>query len=373
MMNISIDFNWKIALQAANFLVFQHTGKYLSDLEIIILRGAWDNCTYEQIAEAEGYTSSYLCRDVGCKLWANLSTALKEKVSKKNFKAALQREWKSCTQASLFERQTPTAKPITTENTTFSTGSVDLGSSLYLERSPIESICYETILKPGSLIRIKGAKWMGKTSLIDQILEQGNLHGQKTVYLDFANVERVILQNLDKLLHWLSVVVSQQLKFKNKVRAYWDTTVLNSDHNCTFYFEQYLLKETKCDVVLALDNLDRLFAHQEITIEFLKLLRSWHEKGKNNPLWSKLKLILAYSTSTYIPLNIDRSPFNAGVPILLTEFDRQQVKTLADWYQLDCDEFEISRLMNEVGGHPYLLKLAMYQIKAKNLNEYFQL
>jgi hypothetical protein len=61
MISTYIDLNCKTALQAANILVFQHTGEYLSDLAIIILHGAWNNHTYEQIAEAESYTSSYLC------------------------------------------------------------------------------------------------------------------------------------------------------------------------------------------------------------------------------------------------------------------------------------------------------------------------
>lgn len=52
-----IDFTWKIALQAVNSLMFQYTGEYLSDIEILVLHGAWNNCTYEQIAQAKGVSS----------------------------------------------------------------------------------------------------------------------------------------------------------------------------------------------------------------------------------------------------------------------------------------------------------------------------
>ena len=106
-----IDFTWKTALQAANSLIFQHTGEYLSDREILVLHGAWNNYTYEQIAQAKGYTSSYLCKDIGHNLWKNLSTALKVKVSKTNFKAALGREWRKYTQATLSHRLSRLAKP----------------------------------------------------------------------------------------------------------------------------------------------------------------------------------------------------------------------------------------------------------------------
>ncbi len=53
--------------------------------------------------------------------------------------------------------------------------------SHYVERPPIESRCYETILQPGSLLRIKAPKRMGKTLLIDKILHQATQQNYRTV------------------------------------------------------------------------------------------------------------------------------------------------------------------------------------------------
>ena len=82
------------ALETANSAVLAQVGRHLSDVEITILRGAWQNQTYEQIAEMSGYSISYLTRDVGPKLWKLLSRALREAVSKTNFQAALERQWR---------------------------------------------------------------------------------------------------------------------------------------------------------------------------------------------------------------------------------------------------------------------------------------
>lgn len=366
-MNLNTEFTWEKAQQTVEGIIFKQTGKHLSDLEIIILRGAWDNKTYEEIAETEGYSSSYLSKDIGNKFWNNLSTALQEKVSKKNFKGALQRKWCKHTQVNLIQYQTQISESLTTKNLAFPEGSVALGSPFYVKRSRCESVCYETIVKPGSLIRIKGAKWMGKTSLVNRILEQGRNSDYKTIYLDFDSVERSIVQNLDKLLRWLCAMVSRQLKLANKVNDYWDTDILGSNDNCTVYFEEYILAEITKEIVLAVDNIDRLFAYEEVIEDFLGMLRSWHEKGKTYHCWSRLKLVLAHSTEVYIPLDINQSPFNAGVPILLEEFDDKQVKILANLYQLKWDKFEISQLMDLVGGHPYLVRLAMYHVKNQNI------
>ena len=367
MMSICIDLTWKTALQAANVLVFQHTGEYLSDLEIIILHGAWNNYTYEQIAEAEGYTGNYLCRDIGCHLWENLSTALKVKVTKTNFRAALQREWQKYTQAILSQNRNRLSQLLSLDNITLFEGLVALGSTFYLEQTPLETICYETILKPGSLIRIEGAKWMGKTSLVERILEQGNLQAHNTVYLDFNSVDREIIQDIDKLLIWLSIMVSRQLDLKNKLQYYWDKSILNSHNNCTVYFEDCILAKTKSDIILALDNIDRLFCDKEVTEKFLRLLYNWHEKGKFDDRWSRLKLIVTQSTKASIPFDIGYFFLNIGTRLLLEGFKFEQVKTLAKFYQLDWDDSEISRLMDEIGGNPYLVRLAMYQTKTQNI------
>ncbi|HEY9778996.1 MAG TPA: AAA-like domain-containing protein, partial [Leptolyngbyaceae cyanobacterium] len=53
----------------------------------------------------------------------------------------------------------------------------------YVERPPIESRCYDTILQPGSLLRIKAPKRMGKTWLIDKILHQAAKENYGTVRL----------------------------------------------------------------------------------------------------------------------------------------------------------------------------------------------
>ncbi|HEY9739029.1 MAG TPA: hypothetical protein V6C90_00925 [Coleofasciculaceae cyanobacterium] len=81
------------ALEVANAAVSTKIGRHLGDVETAILRGAWQDQTYEQIAETSGYSVSYLTRDIGPKLWKLLSQALGEPVSKTNFQAALERQW----------------------------------------------------------------------------------------------------------------------------------------------------------------------------------------------------------------------------------------------------------------------------------------
>ncbi|MBV6623636.1 MAG: RNA polymerase subunit sigma-24 [Rivularia sp. (in: Bacteria)] len=71
-------------------LIMSRTGKHLSNIEVLVLRGSWQGYKYNQIASEGGYTDEYLKNDIGPKLWKRLSQALGKKVTKNNFKAILE-------------------------------------------------------------------------------------------------------------------------------------------------------------------------------------------------------------------------------------------------------------------------------------------
>ncbi len=358
---------WNYVKEVADFALFQTTGKHLSDIEIKVLQASWSDKTYDQMAIIYGYSSEYLNKDVGNKLWHKLTIALGEKVTKKNFKAALSRICENQTDSYTVKKN---ELKLSQKNTQipFPESSVPPNSSFYIERNYVENLCYETIIKPGSLIRIKAPKLMGKTSLINKTIDRAACENYQTIYLDLSSVNSGILTDLDKFLRWFCCMVGRQLKLENQLNDYWDSEILGSNDNCTVYFEEYLLTEIDTPIVIALDNIDKIFCYTEVIEDFFGMLRSWHEKGKISEIWKKLRLVLAHSTEVYVPLDINQSPFNAGIPIELVEFNKQQVKTLASIHGLNWRETQLEQLMQVVGGHPFLIRLAMYEVSSKNFN-----
>jgi transcriptional regulator with XRE-family HTH domain len=231
----------------------------------------------------------------------------------------------------------------------------------YVERPPIESCCYETILQPGSLLRIKAAKRMGKTSLIDRILDQAAKHKYRTVRLNLLQADNTVLQGLDEFLRWFCTFVSRRLGRPNQLAEHWKEG-LGSSQNCTIYFEEHLLSQLEHPLVLALDDVDRIFPYPQIAKDFLAMLRVWHEEARTSKLWKKLRLVIAHSTEVYIKLNINQSPFNVGVPIELQEFTPEQVQDLAKRRGIDWGSSQVTQLMEMVGGHPHLIQLAIYSL-----------
>jgi hypothetical protein len=245
-------------------------------------------------------------------------------------------------------------------------GRVPLGSALYVERPPIESDCYEAIVTPGALIRVKAPRQMGKTSLMSRILDYGKQHGYQSVFLSLQEADGNVFADLDQFLNWFCARITDELDLPDQIADFW-TGARGSKDRCSNYFRRYLLPKIETSLALGLDEVDQVFEHLEIAKEFFGLLRAWHERGKDEAIWQKFRLILVHSKEVYIPLNINQSPFNVGLAVDLQEFSLSQVQDLAQRHGLELSEAELEKLMAMVGGHPYLVRVALYQLARQRM------
>ncbi len=249
-------------------------------------------------------------------------------------------------------------------------GQVNLKSAFYIERIPNEARCYETVLRPGALIRIKAPRQMGKTSLMARILNRSQANGCVAVLLSPQRADETVFTNLDKFLRWFCASVSRRLQLANRLEDYWDDKIFSSIDNCAAYFEEYLLARTERPLALGLDEVDSIFQYPEIAPSFLGMLRAWHEEAKSREIWQKLRLVVVHSTEIYnIPMNINQSPFfNIGLSVELSEFSPEQVHDLARRHGLGWSTAQVEQLMAMVGGHPHLVRVALYHLVHQNLS-----
>ncbi|MDJ0675672.1 MAG: AAA-like domain-containing protein [Calothrix sp. MO_167.B42] len=226
---------------------------------------------------------------------------------------------------------------------------------IYIERSPVETSCYQTLCQPGSLLRIKAPGLMGKTSLMGKILPQVAREGYRIVSVNLHMAEISHFQDLNKFLKWFCVYVGKSLGIPNRLTDYWDEEFSTPKLNCSDYFEKYLLPHTDSPLVLWLDEVERIFPHEKVAKEFLGLLRFWHEQANVRPMWRQLRLAVAHSTEVYVQLKFNESPFNVGEQIILPEFTPEQVIQLGQQYGLSWSMDDVNQLMDMLGGHPHLL------------------
>lgn len=245
-------------------------------------------------------------------------------------------------------------------------GQVSIDSRFYIT-SPYEERCYEEIQKPGSLIRIKSPHNMGKSSLMAKVLAQASQLGYRAVTIDLEQTNQKFFDDLDKFMQWFCASVGKPLGVRVKIEEYWDD-IFGANDNSTDYFEKYLLEGDDRPLVLAIDNFDRIFKYADIETDLCGLLRGWHESSKIKKLWQKLRLIIVHSQESYAQRDINQSPFNVGLPIELGEFTPEQVQELVARHGLTWTEGELEQFMGLIGGHPYMVRSALYHIAAGDLS-----
>lgn len=311
-----------------------------------------------------GHTDEQIVRELGATHRSTASHQLRNISTKFGFPPETEPDYR-CNLVELFAKYKPelvTVKALEKcghiiQNIRFPEGPEPINSSFYQERSPIESRCYQVIKELGALIRIKAPKQMGKTSLLKRIRAEAKRNTYHTVYLNFSLIETNKFKGENNFLRSFYAYVVNQLPIAPPLKE-WDEDT-PSMVNCTKQF-QSLLKQLDGVLVLALDEVDRLFEYPEIYENFFPMLRNWNENANESEIWEKLRLIVAHSTEDYGRLDINQSPFNVGLPIKLEEFTEEQVKSLAIRHGLDSQS--IVPVMSLVGGHPYLVRLALYYL-----------
>lgn len=380
-----------LAIQVADSALFSHSSKHLSNIEVLVLQGSWLGKTYQEIAIESSYNHEYLKNNVGPRLWKLLSEALGEKVSKHNLVAVLTqlvaskefdgyaqekyKHWRASSSnnyQSLFTSFNSAEPNSNVEASSLSPAELESPDRLvsptsvfYLKRQAIEEQCCQKLEEPGALIRIKAPSQMGKTSLMLYALDYARAKGFRTVTLNLQRADLEAFTNLNKFLKWFCAAVARQLRLPNQIDDYWSDTY-GSKSNCTAYFEDYLLSEIDEPLALALDQVDQVFTHPEIAEDFFSLLRSWYEEAAygslGSELWQKLRLIIVHSTEVYLPLDTNQSPFNVGLAIELPPFDKEQVIELVRRQELHLLPEDLEQLMRLLGGHPYLVRLALHHL-----------
>jgi AAA-like domain len=326
--------------------------------ELVFCR-CWLGQTYQAIAQSSGYDADYV-RVVGSRLWQSLSEVLGEKVTKNNLHAVLRQI--VATQVRQGAQPSSTITPNQGSLLEFPGSPLPLNSPFYIERPPIEERAYEEILKPGAIVRIKAPEKWGKTSLILRILAHAAARGCRTVRLNLQQADSDALVSLERFLRWFCANLAYELQLEPKLNDYWDVD-LGSKVSCTTYLQGYVLAQLKSPLVIALDEVERLFEYPAIARDFLPMLRVWHEEANNLAIWGQLRLIVVYSTEVYIPLNLNQSPFNVGLPIQLPKFNLEQTQDLALRHGLELSDVpDLARLREMVDGHPYLIHLAFYRL-----------
>lgn len=256
-------------------------------------------------------------------------------------------------------------------------------SKFYIQRPPLEKRCGEVLAKPGALLRIRAPKQMGKSSLINWLLENAVQQDSQVVGWSLTEIDRDDLGSLEQLLKSFCREISGQLEIESSeieamIADCWDSPAAQKV-KCSNYFAKYLFPRVGDSLILALDDVDLLFPYMKVAADFFSMLRKWHENGTHQKGgWQKLRMIIAHSTEEYAQIDNNQSPFNVGKSFQLPELTLLQMRELAvrhglNWKtepgqeQAQGQDYSLAGLRSLTDGHPYLVRLAMYAVAQKDL------
>ncbi len=248
-------------------------------------------------------------------------------------------------------------------------GAVPLDSGFYIVRTTDEKF-REAVDRQDSIVLVKGARQVGKTSLLARGLEQARESGARVVLTDFQTLGSQSLESISALMLELAVAFADQLDLDISPDSIW-----KANRSPGVNFEQYLRHEVLMKlpqpIVWGLDEVDRLFTCN-FGSEVFGLFRSWHNKRALDPRgpWQRLTLAIAYATEAHLFItDLNQSPFNIGTRLQLDDFNLEQVSDLNERHGSPLkDMAEITRFYRLLSGHPYLVRRGLHEMVTNNMD-----
>jgi hypothetical protein len=248
-------------------------------------------------------------------------------------------------------------------------GAVALASDFYVVR-PTDEAFRDAVTRWESIVLVKGARQMGKTSLLARGLEEARQAGARVALSDFQKLSLQNLESADSFFLAIAGLLADQLELEVIPQNVW-----NPQRSPNINFERFLRREVlgkfPGHLVWGLDEVDRLFSCS-FGSEVFGLFRSWHNGRALDPTgpWSRLTLAIAYATEAHLFItDVNQSPFNVGTRVDLEDFTISEVMALNQRYGSPLKgDTEIKRFHQLLGGQPYLVRRALNELAEGNLD-----
>jgi hypothetical protein len=246
-------------------------------------------------------------------------------------------------------------------------GAVPLHSSYYIVRVT-DAEFHAAIRRHDSLALVKGARQIGKTSLLGRGLQQAREHGFTVALTDFQKLPTAHFASVKDFYVGVCEMIAHQLGVDRPLPHQWER---GRSPNTTFedFWRHEVLEKFNRPVLWACDEFDRLLT-TSFGGEVCGLLRSWHNERVLDPggPWRLLTIAIAYATEAHLFItDLNQSPFNVGTLLTLEDFTLEEVRELNQRYAEPLrNPLEVKRFYELLGGQPYLSQCGFHEMAARN-------
>ncbi len=238
-------------------------------------------------------------------------------------------------------------------------GAVPPDSPFYLRRAADHEFL-QALEDAESILLVKGARQIGKTSMLAQGAKRAKELGRRVAMTDFQKFNAAQMSSDEAFYKLLAATLARQLGFKYDFAGEWDE-IFGANLNMENFLRE-LLDAADTPLVWCMDEVDKLFT-APFASDFFGLVRSWHNSRSTEPdgPWSKLTVVIAYATEAHLFIqDLNQSPFNVGRRMELSDFNLQQTVDLNGRYGGPLGSYgDVETLHALIGGQPFLTRRAL--------------
>lgn len=247
-------------------------------------------------------------------------------------------------------------------------GAVQLDSGYWIVR-PTELQFRQAVARHDSIVLLKGARQMGKTSLLARGLQQARSDGAQCIRSDFQKLNNADLESIDTLFQALMESIADQLDIDYDPDRHWNPR-RGANANLERFLRREVLRDSSRYIFWAMDEVDRLFSYA-FGSEVFGLFRSWHNERSLEPdgPWARLTLAIAYATEAHLFISdLNQSPFNVGTRLMLEDLTPSQVSELNERYGCPLrNAAELERFQRLLNGQPYLTQRGLSEMVSQRI------
>ena len=260
------------------------------------------------------------------------------------------------------------APPGTAPTPVLEDGPVPRDSPFYVDREVDRSILAH-MRATGATVTIKGHQQVGKSSLLARLHAWAVQDGRASCILSFRRLEGPALAQTAAMFLEIAQLIADRLDLDADPAGDW-SPLRGPKRNLTRFLEKKVLAQVDGPVQLLFDEADLTFPHRAACEDLFSTLRSWHNERASDlddRGWKRLGMVVAHATDPALWIrDLNQSPFNVGLRVVLDDFDADEISLLNGRYGRPLrGKAEVTRLMTLVGGHPYLVRLALYTMATR--------
>ena len=251
-------------------------------------------------------------------------------------------------------------------------GSLDSGAPSYVTREA-DSAFYQA-LKVGQFCYVLNSRQMGKSSLRVRTMQRLQGEGTVCVLIDLTEMG-IQDMNPEK---WYGGIVQYlvsgcQLSSTTQWRTWWRERrdLLSPVQRLSLFIKEVLLVEVKQNIVIFVDEIDRVLSQNFSLDDFFGLIRCFCDQRDTHPDYKRLTFaLLGVATPSDLIRDKNQNPFNIGQGIQLQGFQPDEVKPLLKGLsgKITHPEAVLREILEWTGGQPFLTqKLCQSLIRFGNL------